>query len=144
MDPMSETRLPWLLEHNEQRAVESGLDDEGEDDGGKWMLFYPNDEINAAWHRSVDLYRAGHLPGVHSMKVSTAMPNPRASTSASKVIIFYCGPSKDEAKMRSIGTSLASAMQVTGTTITYKPDYMTATGTAATGQKVNHLYKLRV
>ena len=26
--------------------------------------------------------------------------------------------------------------------ITYKPDYMTAQGTAATGQKVNHLYKL--
>eukprot|EP01059_Diplonema_ambulator_P031191 TRINITY_DN5666_c0_g2_i1.p1 TRINITY_DN5666_c0_g2~~TRINITY_DN5666_c0_g2_i1.p1 ORF type:complete len:163 (+),score=19.25 TRINITY_DN5666_c0_g2_i1:54-491(+) len=140
MCPLEVTYDYWVFECMEEQSRASGMTE----DSGKWMLFYPNEQINEAWQRACHLYRGGYLPGVHSMKVSTGKPNPRCSSSATKVIIFYCGPSADKTKMLSIGRTIASAMGVSGTTISYKPDYMTLTGTAATGQLVNHLYRLTV
>lgn len=51
---------------------------------GKWMMFYPRDRIDAAWRVAKQAYatRAGGWADVASMKVSTALENPRASVGA--------------------------------------------------------------
>ncbi len=52
---------------------------------GKWMLYYDNENVDSAWCKAKGLYRAGALKGIISMKVATAMGNPRASGKDKKV-----------------------------------------------------------
>ncbi|XP_055327649.1 uncharacterized protein LOC129580913 [Paramacrobiotus metropolitanus] len=108
---------------------------------GKWMYFFPRSVIDDRWKEAVELYNAGKLPGIASMKVSTAVPNPRASSS-SHVLIFYCGPPNNEARVKEIGRKLVAAFPPPTKIIYYKSDEQTEGGTRATGQKKNSKYSL--
>jgi len=115
---------------------------------GKWMLFYLNKDIDAAWIKAKTLMRKGALTGIPAMKVSTARENSRASDSNSQVIIFYCGPPDDEANVIRYGENLVAVMNYRSLNsnpyVFYKSDEQTMAGTRATGQGKNHLYKIRV
>ena len=83
------------------------------------------------------------------MKVSCGgRHNPRAQDNDSQVLIFYCGPPEDEANVLSYGENLLRRMRYQPNSsnpyIFYKSDQQTFAGTKATGQKKNHLYKLKV
>lgn len=69
------------------------------------------------------------------MKVSTAWNPENSRESSSKVIIFYCGPATDEAKMLTIGQNLIKEFPYTDKSgfIHYKSDQQTLQGTRATG-----------
>ncbi|KAJ9447765.1 hypothetical protein DIPPA_25020 [Diplonema papillatum] len=138
--PSTETTAFWL---SEGRSDASDADLGGEP--GKWMLFYPRPKLDAAWAAAKRLYRSNELPGVVCMKVSTARPNPRCRDTGDGVIICYCGPASAEEPMRRIGHALIRAMDYReNATVSYKSDLQTMGGTAATGQRVNHLYRIRV
>lgn len=111
---------------------------------GKWMQFHHRSQLNMVWGLAKAKYRFGGLEGIHSMKVSTACISPRANNFNDGVIIFYCGPSEDETKMKQIGQKLLEEMPYKTFTgyMTYKSDEQTAAGTRATGQTINHLYRL--
>lgn len=130
----------WLFESSSAPASSAG--------GGKWMLFYLNKDIDAAWIKAKTLMRKGLLTGIPSMKVSTARENARASDSNSQVIIFYCGPPEDEAAVVRYGENLVKVMNYRSLNsnpfVYYKSDDQTMAGTRATGQGKNHLYKIRV
>jgi hypothetical protein len=112
---------------------------------GKWMQFHHISQLDMVWELAKAKYRAGRLEGIHSMKVSTMLGNPRASGLNSGVIIFYCGPSDDEAKMKQFGQKLLEEMPYKNSSgfMPYKSDAQTADGTRATGQKKNYLYRLQ-
>ena len=84
-------------------------------------------------------YRAGRLEGIHSIKVSTSCHNPRASNSSQGVIIFFCGPSDNEAKIIQVGQKLLEEIpyKIYTEWMHYKSHEQTGAGTAATGQKKN-------
>jgi len=115
---------------------------------GKWMLFYLNRNIDAAWVKAKALFRKGLLTGIAGMKVSGARHNPRAQDNDSHVLIFYCGPVEDEENVLSYGANLLRLMRYQPNSsnpyVYYKSDQQTFAGTKATGQKKNHLYRLRV
>jgi len=117
---------------------------------GKWMLFYWNKDIDAAWVKAKMLLRRGLLTGISAIKVSTSRSNPRASDKNSKVLIFYCGPPEDEVNVLRFGGNLVAAMNYrslspSNSFVYYKSDAQTMAGTRATGQNdKNHLYKIRV
>uniref|UniRef100_A0A914HKJ1 Uncharacterized protein n=1 Tax=Globodera rostochiensis TaxID=31243 RepID=A0A914HKJ1_GLORO len=73
------------------------------------------------------------------MKVSTAYDNPRAGGKKNGVIIFYCGPHWDKAKMMRIGHELLAQMPY-NFHFAYKADWQTLEGTRATGNRKNNLY----
>jgi hypothetical protein len=58
---------------------------------GKWMLFFDKKIIDEKWRLLKQLYNDGKLIGIHSVKVSTAKDNPRATNQKTGVIIAYCG-----------------------------------------------------
>lgn len=110
-------------------------------DIGKWMLFYPADNIDDKWKLAKSLYRCRSLNGVTSMKCSTAKDNPRAS-SRDFVIILYCSNSGNREHILSIGKVIAQAFEYETSRMYYKTDKQTDGGTIATGQKRNHTYVL--
>jgi len=135
--PMGTTDTPWIYECD-------GRTEEG-DDVGKWMLFYDNNVMDARWGKFKTLYRQNQLPGVISMKCSTAMENPRASSNSNGVILFYCNNSEDEDAIMSIGTNIVSYANINPWYyIYYKSNKQTRLGTRATGVKKNWLYRTRV
>jgi len=115
---------------------------------GKWMLFYPNKDMDAAWIKAKKLFRGGLLTGISAMKVSTARDNSRASDSGSRVLICYCGPVNDEPNVLRYGENLLAQMKYrpvnSNPFIYYKSDDQTSAGTRATGQRKNHLYKILI
>ncbi|XP_055350530.1 uncharacterized protein LOC129597114 [Paramacrobiotus metropolitanus] len=110
---------------------------------GKWMFFFPRSAIDDRWNEAVGLYRAGKLAGVASMQVSTASPSPRAGDQVDHVILFFCGPSHLEDHVKRIGASIATAFPPGHSEIRYKSNFQTFSGTRATGQRINSLYRLR-
>jgi hypothetical protein len=129
----------WLFEYNAEIAERYPLAD------GKWMQFYPLSQLDAMWDFAKAKYNAGRLEGIRSMKVSTSCPQPRARNSSEGVIIFFCGPSEHEANIMHFGQKLLEEMpyKTFSGWMSYKSNEQTSTGTAATGQKKNHLYKIR-
>ena len=115
---------------------------------GKWMMFFPmGPTLDAAWRKAKQLYLSGQLVGIEQMKVSTAYPNPRSADPTYGVVIFYCGPASDEASVRRYGERLLSCMQYDGGKtghMAYKSDAQTMRGTAATGQRTNHMYRIHI
>lgn len=111
---------------------------------GKWMQFHHQSQLDMVWEFAKAKYRFGRLEGIHSMKVSTACISSRASYSHDGVIIFYCGPSQDETRIKQIGQKLFEEMPYKTSTgyMNYKSDEQTAAGTRATGQRQNYLYRL--
>lgn len=112
--------------------------------GGKWMMFYKSDAIDAAWTIIKRLYNAGSLIGINGMKRSVTT-GPRASSSE-LVIICYCGLSSDKENVLAFGKNLVRLMnyQSRNGHIYYKTDEQTINGTKATGVNVNHNYKLNL
>jgi hypothetical protein len=134
--PTETISTPWLYEDDGRT--------EERDDVGKWMLFYDNDIMDTRWADFKTLYRQNQLPGVISMKCSTAMKNPRASN-ANSVILFYCNNSGDENTIMNIGKNIVSHADIHPWYYTYyKSDEQTRLGTRATGVKKNWLYRTRV
>jgi len=127
----------WIVEHPREDNI---------DVGGKWMLFYLNSAIDSAWVRAKRLFREGSLTGISCMKVSTARGNPRATSSSTKVIIFYCGPPHDEENVLKYGHNLVDMMEYRSSNpyIYYKSDEQTLQGTRSTGQTKNHLYRITI
>ena len=110
---------------------------------GKWMLFYPKDEINDKWDVAKQLYRDGVSTGVVSMKCSTARPNPRASNPDSSIIIFYSDDSSNEELTMNIGRDICKSMAYSEQPFMYyKTDEQTSIGTRATGSRRNYKYRL--
>ena len=113
---------------------------------GKWMLFYRPDRIDRQWQRAVHLLATGRLNGIHTIKVATARPNPRASSNA-KVLVFYCSPCTDRPKVMAAGRcllTLFSGYSRLSPYLYYKSDAQTMGGTRATGQLRNWLYRIRL
>ena len=73
---------------------------------GKWMLFYPNDKMNEMWKFAQEMYKEGKVPGVNSMKCSTAKGNPRASSTKNGIIILYSSYSADEQYITKVGQNI--------------------------------------
>ncbi len=69
------------------------------------------------------------------MKVSTAKENARSSDASSKVMIFYCGPADNKARMTEIGRNLLQQIPYFNRSgvMPFKSDEQTAEGTIATG-----------
>jgi len=115
---------------------------------GKWMLFYRNEDIEDAWETAKENFMELRQAGIPAMKCSKlSYTNPRASSQVTQIIVFYCGPSSDEERMKSIGRSLIHIMRYRSPTtnkIYYKTDNQTLSGTRATGSTVNHKYALPV
>lgn len=139
LKPTEVTDSFWLFEYNEEIARNLPVVD------GKWMQFYDLSELDTMWNYAKAKYRAGKLIGIHSMKVSTARPQPRSSNSSQGVIIFFCGPSEDEQRIMMIGKKLLEEIPYKSYTgfMSFKSDQQTYAGTRATGQVTNHLYKIQ-
>uniref|UniRef100_A0A183CH33 Rhodanese domain-containing protein n=1 Tax=Globodera pallida TaxID=36090 RepID=A0A183CH33_GLOPA len=138
--PSEVNEVPFLFEQNVVQMAEFKIE---KHEAGKWMMFFDkHSELDTKWAEAKRLYNAGTLEGIKSMKVSTAFDNPRARDKKKGVIIFYCGPSWDEAKMMSIGHRLLDKMPYKFH-FAYKADWQTLEGTRATGNLKNHLYVIK-
>lgn len=113
---------------------------------GKCMMFFDMSILDAKWKQARRLFFDGQLIGIHGMKVSTSYKNPRASDSKTGVLIFYCGPFDDEMNVMEYGKNLLAVFPYKNSYgyMYYKSDQQTMSGTRATGQKQNSLYKLPV
>ena len=140
--PMSDTVNVFIEERNE--AIASQYDPKGK--RGKWMFFFPIEEMNSKWERACKLYNAGKLPGIISIKTSTAAKSPRCNDFKNGAIRFYCGPSDNERVMKAYGKILIKKFDYFERNgfAAYKTDEQSANGTRATGNKVNFLYRLEV
>ncbi|XP_018013056.1 uncharacterized protein LOC108670118 [Hyalella azteca] len=114
---------------------------------GKWMLFFLHEYMDDMWAKAVELYSAGELPGIVSIKTSTAAPNVRSGETEYGVIRFYCGPYDDRERVLQYGLKLIEKMQYFSNNFgfaAYKTDEQSKIGTKATGAKKNYLYRLPV
>uniref|UniRef100_A0A0G4FH26 Uncharacterized protein n=1 Tax=Chromera velia CCMP2878 TaxID=1169474 RepID=A0A0G4FH26_9ALVE len=111
---------------------------------GKWMLFYPVWKIDEAWGRAKEAFRKGDLKGTECMKVSTALPNPRATNDIMKVMIFYVACVREEEIME-VGRTVVRVMEFHkhGPLASFKTEEMTSRGTQATGCRQNSQYSIR-
>ena len=65
--PTEEHKKFWLYEEDPKIARSCPHLDHGK--GGKWMMFFDSNDIDDKWELAVNLYRQGHLPGIHTLKV---------------------------------------------------------------------------
>ena len=92
---------------------------------GKWIMFFRKSELDQRWKEACELYRAGKLIGVNSMKVSTMLYNPMGANSYENgMIIFYCGPSENEANIMEYGRNLLRHIYYEDPVLYYKSDKM--------------------
>ena len=108
---------------------------------GKWMLFYPKEELDVRWVDACSHFDANRFPCVCAMKVSTLRPNPRASDPNKGVIILYT-PYMSEHEQKQVGYAIVSSMGYEER-MYYKTDNQTRHGTKATGQTRNHTYSVK-
>jgi Domain of unknown function (DUF1917). len=136
--PMDMIDTPWISEGPTDESKTNEVD-------GKWMLYYNKTQINEAWENIKKLFRENKLHGIHSMKVSTAYKNPRASEENYGVIICYCGPESNEKLVKGYGKNLIEEMKYKSERgyVYYKSDEQTWNGTKATGQQKNYKYFLK-
>jgi hypothetical protein len=87
--PSKTTRMYWIV----QDAPEVRPDAIEDEMAGKWLIFLPPDDVDAAWIRVRDA-TCGNELGI-SAKVSTAKPNPD-SRDNTKVIYVYTPDWRDE------------------------------------------------
>ena len=134
-EPMEINSTPWL-EYGNIMTSDICV--------GKWMLYYNNEDMNLKWSYAKKLYSEKNLTGVISMKCSTNYKNPRASCLETVVIILYCSDSENEEYIINIGKIILNMFNYKNQKyIYYKTDGQTSQGTIATGEKVNHKYKLQ-
>jgi hypothetical protein len=107
---------------------------------GKWMLFYPIEELDDRWVDARNHYDANRFGEVCSMKVSTLRPNPRSSDPSKGVIILFT-PEMSEQELKLTGRAIMKAMGYKQKMF-YKTNEQTRGGTKATGQANNHTYSI--
>lgn len=130
--PMSVKHDHWIYESNESiLSVKTG----------KWMMFFNEHAINKKWKTAVELFRMKKLPGIISMKCSTALKNPRASSESMKVIIFYCNKSNEMERIMKNGHNIMNKLNYQADMF-YKTDMQTLTETKTANSKKNYLYKI--
>ena len=56
---------------------------------GKWLLFYPLEELDEKWRQACECFEAGKLKHVHHIAVGTFQPNTR-SPAGKRCLTFYC------------------------------------------------------
>ena len=134
--PLDVDDSPWLYEKSDStKGSHSEM--------GKWMLFYDKQMMNDSWRNATKLFRENKLDGVISMKCSTNLDNPRASSLDKGIIILYCSDSSNEEKIMNIGKKILEIFDYKeNELIYYKTDLQTSEGTIATGSNKNHTYKL--
>ena len=135
LNPIDIYDYPWLYE-SDIRFLPSKIHNTG-----KWMLFYDKNLMNEKWSVCKTLYKESKLNGVFSMKCSTSYDNSRAS-SKNGVIILYCNNSEDKETIMKIGENIKRLTSYPQT-MSYKTDEQTRIGTRATGNKINHIYKIQ-
>ncbi|GAV02665.1 hypothetical protein RvY_13201-2 [Ramazzottius varieornatus] len=118
VDPSTHAEHMWL----EASAAPYEYDDAN----GKWLMFFPRDQIDAKWAQVKQLYFSGDLDRISSVIVSTAMPSERSSGKNEHVMAFFCGPADDEARVREIGTNLLEKVVPDVQAIYYKSNEQTA------------------
>ena len=92
---------------------------------GKWMMFFPIQEMDKRWAEACHLYNSGKLTGINSMKASTAKQNPlpeRLHGPDEGIIIFYCGPSKHRQNVMAYGRNLLNKMKYPRSKLYFKSD----------------------
>lgn len=109
----------WIYASRKQ-----GIYPEHSENGGKWLIFVPLEQIDVVWEKIRLATEQGNLGS--SAKVSTARPNPNASNSGTKVICVYTYDWTDEYDVRRI----REALRQLGFTskISYKADRETVSG----------------
>ena len=100
-------------------------------DHGKWMLFYPKEDMDARWQEARENMCASRFGIVESMKASTFRENPRSSDHSKGVIILYTPDASKE------------AIRGYSVTMFFKTWKQTLDGTAATGRSKNHTFYIR-
>ena len=108
---------------------------------GKWMLFYPQEEMDARWQEACENVRAGRFGVVSRIKASTFQEDPRSSDHTKGVIVLYTPETSKDIVMES-GRRIMEAMNYQ-VTMYFKTNLQTAMGTAATGQSKNHTFYIR-
>ena len=118
-NPSEVTHMHWV------NCLEPSMYSRNPHHDGKWMMFFPMSEMDARWHEACQLYRAGRLLGVNSMKASTAKQNPfpqRLHAHDEGIIIFYCGPSEDRQNVMEYGRNILNNMRYDRAQFYYKSD----------------------
>jgi hypothetical protein len=110
---------------------------------GKWMLFIENKELNYRWMECLYLFETGLLPGIVSMKCSTAKTNTRSNNVDKGVIIMYMN-SHDEKYILNVGKNIIYQTKYNppNQSMAYKTNEQTQSGTRATGNRKNNTYLL--
>ena len=146
-EPMSVTDVYWLFEQEQDIPYDGDFFSDYDLDKwienseeGKWMMLFPRNLINKRWKHAKTLYRKGKLPGVESMKCSTAKKNDRSSDMSTGVIIFYCGGYEEW--LMKIGRNILKQLPYHQRYMYFKTNVQTHQGTIATGSKKNHTYKI--
>ena len=92
---------------------------------GKWMMFFPLNEMDRRWAEACYLYKSGLLNGINSLKASTAKQNPmpeRLHAYDEGIIIFYCGPSENSTQILEYGRNILNKMNYPKTYFYFKSD----------------------
>lgn len=132
--PSTTTDVFWLF----ARRTHDDYPAHGEQ-GGKWLLFIPVNQIDDQWERIKAATALGQLGG--SAKVSTARPNPNAASPETHVICVYTYDADDVEDVRRVRDELRGL----GFTqkIAYKSDAATHAGAyQVTGhQRISRYYE---
>lgn len=112
----------WIGCHHQQDRTPSP-------DPGKWMIFVPIDQVDAAWELVSAAVREGRLGP--SAKVSTAKPNPNARDLSRRVVIVYTADWRDEDDVRRVLCGLRD-LGFMGK-LSYKADATTLAGRYGSG-----------
>jgi hypothetical protein len=82
-------------------------------------------QMDAKWKQATDLYYAGKLTGINTMKGSTIRQNPmpdRLHGPNEGIIIFYCGPNEAEQDVKAWGRNILRHMYYPAEKFFYKSD----------------------
>jgi hypothetical protein len=116
--PMEEYEQYWLWAYRKVGTYPESVRN------GKWMLFIPDDEINAAWDTIRTAVEEGKLGD--TAKVATAKPNPNALDRHRKLICVYTYDAEDKEDVVRILQALRDLGFQQG--LTYKTDEATLAG----------------
>lgn len=97
----------WLHEIADDIALQHQLD---RAKLGRWSLTFPKQFLDVAWVKACQLYRSNELTGISFLKSTTAKPCTGKESARTGVIVFFCGPYKDEEAMMKYGRNLVRKM----------------------------------
>ncbi|XP_018011667.1 uncharacterized protein LOC108668919 [Hyalella azteca] len=80
---------------------------------GNWMMFFSKEYMNDMWAKAKDLYRAGQLHGIISLKMSTTtrVRNTADAQLTYGAIHYCCGPHTNRVLVLEYGKDLVKKMQ---------------------------------